>query len=167
MCPDIIKRYNMALRNIREFGDPVLRKECKTIDKVTDRIRILADDMLDTMYESQGVGLAAPQVGILKRLVVIDIGEGPVVMINPVITASSGEQTDIEGCLSYPGKGGNVTRPMYVTVEFDDLEMNRQVLETEGLMARAVCHELDHLEGVLYIDKVSGDIVDMKAEEEE
>lgn len=157
----------MAIRNIREFGDDVLRKECKDIPAVTLRLRILAEDMLDTMYEANGVGLAGPQVGILKKIVVIDIGDGPLIMLNPVITASEGEQTDVEGCLSYPGKGGQVTRPMKVTAEYDDMDMNHQVIEAEGLLARAICHELDHLHGVLYIDHVEGDIIDMNAGEEE
>lgn len=157
----------MGIRNIRKFGDPVLRKECKPIENVSLRIKMLAEDMIDTMYEANGVGLAGPQVGILKQIVVIDIGEGPYVMLNPKITASSGEQTDTEGCLSYPGKGGTVTRPMNVTVEYDDLDMNHIELEAEGLLARAVCHELDHLKGVLYIDHVEGDVIDMNYDEEE
>lgn len=156
----------MGIRNIREFGDPVLRKECKEVTAVNLRTRILIEDMLDTMYEANGVGLAAPQVGILKKIVVIDVGEGPYVMINPKITAESGEQTDTEGCLSYPGKGGQVTRPMNVTVEYDDENMNHHIENAEGLFARAICHELDHLKGVLYIDHVEGDIIDMKYEEE-
>ena len=157
----------MALRNIRQFGDPVLRKECKEIKIVTPRIRILAEDMLDTMYSANGVGLAGPQVGILKQIVVIDIGDGPMIMLNPVITETSGEQTDQEGCLSYPGKAANVTRPLYVKAEYYDLDMNHRTVEGEGLLARAICHETDHLHGVIYTDHAEGEVFDSNYEEEE
>ena len=114
--------------------------------------------MLDTMYEANGVGLAAPQVGVLKRVVVIDVGEGPIVMINPVILETSGEQTGDEGCLSLPGKSGVVTRPDYVKAKAFDEEMQEYEIEGTGLLARAICHECDHLNGVLYVDKVEGEL---------
>ena len=144
----------MALRTIRIQGDPVLTKKCREITEITPKIRELAEDMLDTMYEANGVGLAGPQVGVLKRIVVIDIGEGPVVMINPVILETSGEQTGDEGCLSLPGKVGQVTRPMRVVCKALDRDMNEITVTGEGLLARAICHEADHLEGILYKDKV-------------
>lgn len=156
----------MALRNIREIGDDVLGKKCKEVKAVNERTKDLIDDMLDTMYEANGVGLAAPQVGILKRIVVIDVGEGPVVMINPVILESSGEQTGSEGCLSIPGKAGNVTRPYYVKAKAYDLDMKEYEIEGEELMARAICHELAHLEGDLYIDHVEGELYDTVPNEE-
>ena len=130
----------MALREIRVEGDPVLAKVCKEIKEVTPRIQDLIDDMIETMYEANGVGLAAPQVGVLKRLVVIDVGEGPIVMINPTIVATDGEQTGDEGCLSVPGKAGCVTRPNYVKARFFDEEMNECEIEGEELLARAICH---------------------------
>lgn len=157
----------MAIRNIRVNDDPILRKVCKPIKEVTDRIEELANDMLDTMYEANGVGLAAPQVGILKRIVVIDIGEGPVVMINPEILETSGTQTGQEGCLSVPGKAGIVTRPNYVKAKAYDLDMNEFIIEGEELMARAICHELAHLDGDLYIDHVEGDLMEVVMDEEE
>ena len=156
----------MALREIRVEGDPVLAKVCKEIKEVTPRIQDLIDDMIETMYEANGVGLAAPQVGILKRLVVIDVGEGPIVMINPRIVATDGEQTGDEGCLSVPGKAGCVTRPNYVKARFFDEEMNECEIEGEELLARAICHELDHLDGHLYVEKVEGGLHDVKYEEE-
>jgi len=154
----------MALREIRVEGDPVLAKVCKEIKEVTPRIQDLIDDMIETMYEANGVGLAAPQVGILKRLVVIDVGEGPIVMINPVIVAQDGEQIGDEGCLSVPGKAGIVTRPNYVKARFFDEEMNECEIEGEELLARAICHELDHLEGHLYVEKVEGGLHDVTYE---
>ena len=157
----------MALREIRVEGDPVLAKVCKEIKEVTPRIQDLIDDMIETMYDANGVGLAAPQVGILKRLVVIDVGEGPIVMINPRIVAQEGEQTGDEGCLSVPGKAGCVTRPNYVMARFFDEEMNECEVEGEGLLARAICHELDHLEGHLYVEKVEGGLHDVTYEVEE
>lgn len=157
----------MALREIRVEGDPVLAKVCKEIKEVTPRIQDLIEDMIETMYEANGVGLAAPQVGILKRLVVIDVGEGPIVMINPSIVAQDGEQTGDEGCLSVPGKAGVVTRPNYVKARFFDEEMNECEVEGEGLLARAICHELDHLDGHLYVEKVEGGLHDVTYEVEE
>lgn len=155
----------MAIRNIRIFGDEVLRKKAKTVKEITPRVDELIDDMIDTMYEGDGVGLAAPQVGVLKRIAVIDIGEGPMVFINPEILESEGEQTDKEGCLSNPGKIGDVTRPNRVKVKSSDREMNEFELEAEGLLARALCHELDHLDGVLFIDRAVGEILEMSFED--
>ena len=157
----------MALREIRVEGDPVLTKVCKEVKEVTPRVQDLIDDMIETMYEANGVGLAAPQVGILKRIVVIDVGEGPIVMINPRIINTDGEQTGDEGCLSVPGKAGCVTRPNYVMARFFDEEMNECEIEGEELLARAICHELDHLDGHLYVEKVEGGLHDVTYEVEE
>ena len=157
----------MALREIRVEGDLVLTKVCKEVKEITPRLQDLIDDMIETMYEANGVGLAAPQVGILKRIVVIDVGEGPIVMVNPRIVAQDGEQTGDEGCLSVPGKAGCVTRPNYVMARFFDEEMNECEVEGEGLLARAICHELDHLEGHLYVEKVEGGLHDVTYEVEE
>ncbi len=153
----------MALRTIREYGDDVLARKCKEVKEVTPRIRELVEDMLETMYDANGVGLAAPQVGILKRIVVIDVSpeaDDPIVMINPVILETDGEQTGYEGCLSLPGKSGVVTRPNYVKAKAFDLDMNEYVIEGEELLARAICHELDHLDGHMYVEKVEGELVD-------
>ena len=145
----------MAIRNIRVEEDEILRKKCKEVKEVTERTRTLIDDMLDTMYEAEGVGLAAPQVGILKRIVVIDVGEGPYVLINPRITKVEGEQVGDEGCLSLPGKVAVVPRPYKVTCVAYDEDMEEYEIEAEDLFARAICHDLDHLEGILYIDKAT------------
>ena len=155
---------NLALRNIRVEGDPILRKRCREVEAVDDRLSILISDMIETMYDADGVGLAAPQVGILKRVVVIDVGEGPVIMINPEILETSGSQTGQEGCLSVPGKFGIVTRPMYVKAKAYDLDMNEIIVEGEELMARAICHEIAHLDGDLYIDHVEGELMDAVAD---
>ena len=145
----------MAIRQIRYDGDDILRKKCKEVKEMTDRTRTLIDDMFDTMYEANGVGLAAPQVGILKRLVVIDVDyEHPYVLINPVIVEKDGEQTGDEGCLSLPGKVATVTRPNHVICKCLNEDMEEIEIEGEGLLARAICHELDHLDGILYKDKV-------------
>ncbi len=159
----------MAIRKIREMGEEVLGKQCKVVDKMTGRTHILIEDMLDTMYEAMGVGLAAPQVGVLKRIVVIDIGEGPVVMINPEILETKDEQVGDEGCLSVPGKSGQVTRPNYVKAKYLNENMEEQIIEGEALMARAICHELDHLEGKLYVELVEGELhnVEFGDDEEE
>lgn len=157
----------MALRTIRIQGDPVLTKNCRQITEMTPKIRELAEDMLETMYEANGVGLAAPQVGILKRIVVIDVGEGPITMINPVILESSGEQTGDEGCLSLPGKSGVVTRPNYVKARAFDLNMEEFEIEGTELLARAICHELDHLDGHMYTEKAIGPLREVTYEEEE
>ena len=156
----------MALRTIRVEGDEVLTKVSRPVDKMTPRIHDLITDMLDTMYEAMGVGLAAPQVGILKRIVVIDIGEGPIVLINPEILETSGEQTGDEGCLSVPGMAGQVTRPNYVKVKALDEDMNEVEYEGEGLLARAFCHELDHLDGHMYTEKVEGSLHDVTYEQD-
>lgn len=157
----------MAIRTIRIQGDPVLEKKCREITEVTPKIEELIEDMLETMYEANGVGLAAPQVGILKRLVVIDVGDGPIIMINPVILETSGEQTGNEGCLSLPGKAGIVTRPNYVKARFYDENMDEYEIEGEELLARAICHELDHLDGHMYTEKVEGPLQDVTYEDEE
>ena len=141
----------MATRKIRIDGDSILRKICKPVTEMTPRLSQLIDDMFDTMYEANGVGLAAPQVGIVKRIVVIDIGDkNPLTLINPEIIETSGEQTGDEGCLSLPGKVGQVTRPMRVVCKALDRDMNEITVTGEGLLARAICHEADHLEGILY-----------------
>ena len=157
----------MALRTIREFGDEVLNKECKEVTKMTLRTKVLINDMLDTMYEAMGVGLAAPQVGILKRIVVIDIGEGPIVLINPEILESSGEQTGDEGCLSVPGMAGQVTRPNYVKVKAMNEDMEEVIYEGTELLARAFCHEIDHLDGKMYTDLVEGELHRTSYDEDE
>lgn len=149
----------MALRQIRTIGDPCLNKVCKEVEEVNERTLTLIDDMLDTMYEADGVGLAAPQVGVLKRIVVIDVGDGPIVMINPEILETSGSQTGSEGCLSVPGKAGTVTRPNYVKAKAYDDEMNEYTIEGEELLARAICHELAHLDGHLYTELVEGELM--------
>ena len=151
----------MAIRTIREMGDAVLEKPCKEVKEMTERTSQLIDDMIETLYDANGVGLAAPQVGILKRIVVIDTtGEDLLVLINPRIIESDGEQTGYVGCLSIPGKSGMVTRPNYVKVAALDRNMNPIELEGTELLARAFCHELDHLDGHLYVEKVQGHLVD-------
>ena len=157
----------MAIREIRVKGDDVLTKVCKEVTKMTPRTEELIEDMIETMYEANGVGLAAPQVGVLKRIVVIDVGDGPIVMINPVILETSGSQTGDEGCLSVPGKAGVVTRPNYVKVKALNEEMEEIELEGEGLLARAFCHEIDHLEGKMYVELAEGGIHDVSYGEEE
>ncbi len=151
----------MAIRNIREIGDSVLTKVSKEITEVDKKLLTLIDDMLDTLYDANGVGLAAPQVGILKRLIVIDVseeGNQPIVLINPVILETDGLQIGDEGCLSVPGKVGTVNRPNYVKVKAQDIHMKEFVLEGTELLARALCHEIDHLNGVLYVEKTTGDL---------
>ncbi len=157
----------MGIRQIRELGDDILRKRCKPVTSMSLRTKILINDMLDTMYEANGVGLAAPQVGVLKRLVIVDVGEGPIIMLNPEIIHTEGEQTDHEGCLSVPGKMGTVTRPNIVTVRFQDPDMNWQEMTGTELLARAFCHELDHLDGIVYVDKVEGELIDAVYSEDE
>ena len=157
----------MALRTIRVEGDPVLTKISRPVDKMTPRIHDLITDMLDTMYEAMGVGLAAPQVGILKRVVVIDVGDGPIILINPEIIEKSGEQTGDEGCLSVPGMSGQVTRPDYVKVKALNEDMEEVVYEGEGLLARAFCHELDHLDGHMYTELVEGELRRVSYDEED
>lgn len=160
----------MAIRNIRVFEDEILRKKCKDVKEMTPRTNELIDDMFDTMYEADGVGLAAPQVGVLKRIAIVDIGDRPIVLINPEILQVGGEQTDMEGCLSFPGKVGEVTRPSYVKVKAMDRKLNEFIIEGEGLLARALIHECDHLNGEVYVDKVQGELHDVSefySEEEE
>ncbi|MCD7750887.1 MAG: peptide deformylase [Lachnospiraceae bacterium] len=158
----------MALRKIREIGDPVLYKISKEVLSMTLRNKMLIEDMFDTMYDADGVGLAAPQVGVLKRIVVIDCtGEDPLLLINPVILETDGEQTGSEGCLSVPGKTGTVTRPMHVKVRAQDKNMEWFELEADELLARAICHEVDHLDGHLYVEKAEGPLQDLPDEEEE
>ena len=157
----------MAIREVRIMGDDILGKQCKPVTKMTMRTKILIEDMLDTMYDAYGVGLAAPQVGILKRIVVIDVGDRPWVLINPEITETSGEQTGDEGCLSLPGKSGTVTRPNVVTVKAYDENMEPFTLTGEGLLARAICHECDHLDGIMYVEHVEGELRDTVYDDEE
>ncbi|ABW18971.1 peptide deformylase [Alkaliphilus oremlandii] len=143
----------MAIRNIRKEEDPVLRKISKPVDTIDDKIITLLDDMIETMYDADGVGLAAPQVGILKRVIVIDIGEGVIELINPEIIAEDGVQCDNEGCLSLPGITEEVARPRTVKVKGFDRFGNEMIVEGEELLARALCHEIDHLNGILFIDR--------------
>ena len=157
----------MALRQIRIQGDSVLEKVCRPVEKISPRIATLIEDMIDTMYENNGVGLAAPQVGVLRRIAVIDVGEGPIVLVNPVILETSGEQTGEEGCLSLPGKSGQVTRPNYAKVRAFDAEMNEFEIEGEELLARALLHEIDHLDGHMYTALVEGPLHDVTYDEEE
>lgn len=158
----------MAIRNIRIMGDPVLEKVCKEVTQINDRTLELIDDMFETMYDANGVGLAAPQVGILKRIAVIDVTyEDPILLINPVIVETSGEQTGQEGCLSLPGKCGDVTRPNYVKVEYYDENMEKQVIEGTELLARALCHEIEHLDGHMYVEKVEGELRNVGEDMEE
>lgn len=146
----------MAIRNIRTLGDEILRKEAKEITEMTPRIQELIDDMFETMYDANGVGLAAPQVGMLKRVVVIDCGDGPIELVNPEITMSEGEQMESEGCLSVPGKYGVCKRPAKVQVKAQDRTGKWHIYTGEELKARCFCHELDHLEGILFVSKVIG-----------
>ena len=157
----------MATRKIRTLGDPVLEKISKPVSETNEKIKELIYDMLDTMYIANGVGLAAPQVGVLKRIVVIDVspeGDEPIVLINPEIIAASGSQTGDEGCLSVPGKAGCVTRPNEVTVRALDLQMKEIELTGTELLARALCHEIDHLNGIVYVGKVEGELHEVATE---
>ena len=159
----------MAIRNIRTMGDSCLTKECKPVKEMNRKLEELIEDMLDTMYEANGVGLAAPQVGILKQVVVIDVspeGDDPIILINPEIIETDGSQTGEEGCLSVPGKSGTVTRPNYVKVKALDENMEEVIYEGTELLARAFCHEIDHLHGMLYVSKAEGGIHDVAREEE-
>ena len=160
----------VALRNIREIGDEILLKKAKEVKELNDRTKELIDDMAETMYEANGVGLAAPQVGGLKRIIVIDVSEENDdlhVFINPEIVKTDGEQSGYEGCLSVPGKTGIVTRPNYVMVRYLDRDLKEQVLEAEDILARAICHEVDHLDGRLYVDLVEGELKDIEDVQEE
>lgn len=157
----------MAIRKIRVQGDPVLEKGTKEVREVTPRIKELIQDMIDTMYEANGVGLAAPQVGVLRKIVVIDVGDGPVVFINPEVVEAGGEQTGDEGCLSLPGKVGTVTRPNYVKARALNMQLEPFEIEGTELFARAMCHEFDHLDGHMYTEKVEGELRDVAYEDEE
>jgi peptide deformylase len=151
----------MAIRNIRKIGDSILNKRAKEITEMTPKIKTLIQDMIDTMYDAFGVGLAAPQVGILKRLIVIDVsedGDSPIILINPEILETEGEQVGEEGCLSVPGKSGVVKRPNYAKVKALNENMEEIIVEGTELLARALCHEIDHLNGELYVDKVIGEL---------
>lgn len=148
----------MAIRTIRTQGDEVLTKKSRPVKEMTPRLRELIADMLDTMYEANGVGLAAVQVGILRRIVTIDVGEGPIILVNPEIVFAEGEQTGEEGCLSVPGMSGQVTRPNHVKVKALDMDMNQVEYEGEELLARAFCHEIDHLDGKMYTELVEGEL---------
>ena len=155
----------MAIRNIRQIGEEVLNKKSKEVKEVSERTKQLIDDMFETMYDAYGVGLAAVQVGVLKRIVVIDTtGEEPVLLINPVIVETDGEQTGQEGCLSVPGKSGIVTRPEYVKVKAFNEKMEPFEIEGTGFLARALCHEIDHLDGHIYVEKVEGELTDVELE---
>ncbi len=156
----------MALRKIREMGEEVLTKHCKEVTKMNLRTKLLINDLLDTMYEAGGVGLAAPQVGVLKRIAVVDIGDGPIVLINPEIVGQDGEQTGEEGCLSVPGKYGIVTRPNYVKVKTLTEGMEEVFIEGEELLARALCHEIEHLDGKLYVELAEDGLHDVEDEKE-
>ncbi|MCQ2506458.1 MAG: peptide deformylase [Lachnospiraceae bacterium] len=158
----------MGTRNIREMGDPILKKKSKEVKEMTPRIQALIDDMFETMYEANGCGLAAVQVGVLKRIFVVDVtedGSGATVFINPEIIETEGVQDGNEGCLSVPGKKGAVQRPKHVVVKALDEEMNEFILETDDLFARAICHENDHLDGILYVEKVHGPLLSSEVEE--
>ena len=156
----------MALRNIRILGDEILKKQAKEVTEMTPKIEELIDDMFETMYDANGCGLAAPQVGIRKRIVVIDCGAQPLVLINPEILETSGEQTGQEGCLSVPGKVGIVTRPNYAKVKALDENMDEIIVEGTELLARCLCHEIDHLNGIMYVDKAEGPLMDTEEAEE-
>ena len=160
----------MAIRNIRIIGDEILEKKCRPVTEMKPRIKELIEDMLDTMYDAQGVGLAAPQVGVLKRIVVIDVtpeGDDPIVLINPEIIELAGEQEGQEGCLSVPGKSGIGTRPSYAEVKALKEDMEEMIVEGEELLARCLLHEIDHLDGIMYVDKVEGKLLDTEMEDEE
>ena len=160
----------MALREIHTIGDEILNKKCRPVKEMTPRLQTLVDDMLDTMYDAMGVGLAAPQVGVARRIVVIDCspeGDSPIILVNPEIVELSGEQTGYEGCLSVPGKTGVVTRPNHVVVRALDENMDEIEVEGEGLLARAICHECAHLDGQLYTELVEGELMDTETESEE
>ena len=157
----------MAIRQVREKDDEILHKKCKVVTKFDEKLAILLDDMYDTMQDRDGVGLAAPQVGILKRVVVIDVGEGKIELINPEIIEEEGCQIGNEGCLSVPGVFGEVERPNRVTVKAQDRNGNEFTITGEELLARAFCHEIDHLDGHLYVEKVEGELHDVTYEDEE
>lgn len=156
----------MAIRQIRYSEDPILRKVSREVTEINERIKILLEDMIDTMYKDEGVGLAAPQVGVLRRVVVIDIGEGVIKLINPEIIEKEGENIDVEGCLSVPGRAGTVKRPERVKVKYLNELGEEKIIEGTGLLAKALCHEVDHLNGILFIDKMIEEIVPEEDDEE-
>lgn len=157
----------MALREIRLDGDPILRKKSKEITEITNRIKILLDDMVETMVHAIGVGLAAPQIGVLRRAIVIDVGEGPMKIINPIIIECTGAIIDIEGCLSIPYLTGSVERPEFIKVKYIDDQGEEKIIEAKGLLARAICHEIDHLDGILYTDRAIETFDDEDDEDED
>lgn len=158
----------MAIRQIRTIGDEILKKECKPVKEMTDRTRELIEDMFETMYENNGCGLAAPQVGIRKQIVVIDVDDGKqYVLINPEIVETDGTQTGLEACLSVPGKNGQVTRPNHVKVKALNENMEEYILEGTEMLARCICHECDHLTGRLYVELVEGELSDSEVGEDE
>lgn len=158
----------MAIREVRTIGDEVLGKISKPVKEVNERTLQIIEDMFETMYETGGVGIAAPQVGILKRIVCMDVGDGnQYLMINPEIIELSGEQTGMEGCLSVPGKRGQVTRANYAKVKAFNENMEEIIIEGEGLLARCIQHECDHLDGILYVSKVEGELIDKEVDEDE
>ena len=156
----------MAIRQIRYSEDPILRRVSREVTEINERIKILLEDMIDTMYKDEGVGLAAPQVGVLRRVVVIDIGEGVIKLINPEIIEKEGENIDVEGCLSVPGRAGTVKRPERVKVKYLNELGEEKIIEGTGLLAKALCHEVDHLNGILFIDKMIEEIVPEEDDEE-
>ncbi len=156
----------MAIRQLRYVGDPILRKVSREVTEINDRIKTLLEDMVDTMYENDGVGLAAPQIGVLRRVIVIDVGEGPIKLINPEILEEEGENIDVEGCLSIPNRSGTVKRPERVKVKYLDENGEEKIIEGTGLLARALCHEIDHLNGILFIDNMIEEI-ELDQEEEQ
>ena len=156
----------MAIRQLRYVGDPILRKVSREVTEINDRIKTLLEDMVDIMYENDGVGLAAPQIGVLRRVIVIDVGEGPIKLINPEILEEEGENIDVEGCLSIPNRSGTVKRPERVKVKYLDENGEEKIIEGTSLSARALCHEIDHLNGILFIDNMIEEI-ELDQEEEQ
>lgn len=162
----------MALREVRINGDPILNTPCKEVTEMSERLQELVDDMIETMHEADGVGIAAPQVGVLRRICIIDVGEEcgtpePLVLVNPVITESEGEHTGAEGCLSLPGYVGDVTRPLFVTVKAKNRNMEDIEVSGEGLLARAMCHEIDHLNGHMYTEFVEGSLREVSSDDDD
>ena len=157
----------MAIRQIRVEGDEILTKKCREVKEITPRLEELIEDMIETMHDADGVGLAAPQVGVLRRIAVVDVGEGPIILVNPEVIEEDGEQTGQEGCLSVPGKAGIVTRPNHVKVKAQNEKMEEVEIEGEELFARALVHEIDHLNGHMYTEIVEGDLFDVRYEEPE
>ncbi|MCR4612258.1 MAG: peptide deformylase [Lachnospiraceae bacterium] len=157
----------MAIRQIRVEGDEILTKKCRDVKEITPRLEELIGDMIETMHDADGVGLAAPQVGVLRRIAVVDVGEGPIILVNPEVIEADGEQTGQEGCLSVPGKAGIVTRPNHVKVKALNEKMEEIEVEGEELLARALVHEIDHLQGHMYTEIVEGDLFEVRYAEED